>query len=406
MKTVTTMIKNSDILHIMLYLFNFVTIHNLISTFFNIQKGFEIQKLSAYFIYLLCVSIAEVCIKIPVITLLISWIAILRISLLYQEKLKYNLIYVTLILLIITVPQYITNIITGGLTSYIISAVLSEIISSYKHNLTFLSKLAVVIIPIISLIIELLFVSMNNDKIFLLSALLIFSLNTIVYFLNKSLSVNYIKNAEMAILEKENELYCRQCEIMQSSTDDLQSFRHDLNNQFIAVSELLSAKKYDDVQNMLHKLYEQTQANEIYSNTGNTAIDSIINYKFQNALNDMIDIETQIAVPFDIKIDTVDIITILGNLLDNALTAVMQTENRRILLKLAYTKGRLIIRVSNTYSNEIKYSGDDIITTKPDIKNHGYGLKNIADTIEKYNGYMETSHNGKKFTVDILLYLN
>ncbi|MDE5557321.1 MAG: ATP-binding protein [Ruminococcus sp.] len=400
------MIKNSDILHIMLYLFNFVTIHNLISTFFNIQKGFEIQKLSAYFIYLLCVSIAEVCIKIPVITLLISWIAILRISLLYQEKLKYNLIYVTLILLIITVPQYITNIITGGLTSYIISAVLSEIISSYKHNLTFLSKLAVVIIPIISLIIELLFVSMNNDKIFLLSALLIFSLNTIVYFLNKSLSVNYIKNAEMAILEKENELYCRQCEIMQSSTDDLQSFRHDLNNQFIAVSELLSAKKYDDVQNMLHKLYEQTQANEIYSNTGNTAIDSIINYKFQNALNDMIDIETQIAVPFDIKIDTVDIITILGNLLDNALTAVMQTENRRILLKLAYTKGRLIIRVSNTYSNEIKYSGDDIITTKPDIKNHGYGLKNIADTIEKYNGYMETSHNGKKFTVDILLYLN
>ncbi|MDE7364029.1 MAG: ATP-binding protein, partial [Ruminococcus sp.] len=199
--------------------------------------------------------------------------------------------------------------------------------------------------------------------------------------------------------------YCRQCEIMKSSTDDLQSFRHDLNNQFIAMSELLSAKKYDDVQNMLNSLYEQTQADEIYSNTGNTAIDSIINYKFQNIVHDNITVDTKISVPSDIKIDTVDIITILGNLLDNALTAVMQTENRCILLKLAYTKGRLVIRVSNTYSNEIRYSGDDIITTKSDIENHGYGLKNIANTVEKYNGYMKTNHNDKKFTVDILLYL-
>lgn len=400
------MIKNSDILHIIVYLFNCVTIRNLISTFFNIQKDFEIQKLSAYFIYLLCVSIAEICIKIPIITLLISWIAILRISLLYREKLKCNLIYVTLILLIITVPQYIMNIVTGGLVSYIASVVLSEFISPYKYNLTFLSKSAIVIIPIISLIIELLFLSMNNERIFLLSALLIFSLNGIVYFLNKSLSVNYIKNAEMVMLEKENQLYCRQCEIMQSSTDDLQSFRHDLNNQFIAMFELLSVKKYDDMQNMLGKLYEQTQANEIYSNTGNTAIDSIINYKFQNALNDRINIETQIAVPSDIKIDTVDIITILGNLLDNALASVMETENRYILLKIVYTKGRLVIRTANTYSNEIKYSGDDIITTKSDTVHHGYGLKNIADTVEKYSGYMDINHNSKKFTVDILMYLD
>lgn len=406
MKMVATMIKNSDILHIIVYLFNCVTIRNLISTFFNIQKDFEIQKLSAYFIYLLCVSIAEICIKIPIITLLISWIAILRISLLYREKLKCNLIYVTLILLIITVPQYIMNIVTGGLVSYIASVVLSEFISPYKYNLTFLSKSAIVIIPIISLIIELLFLSMNNERIFLLSALLIFSLNGIVYFLNKSLSVNYIKNAEMVMLEKENQLYCRQCEIMQSSTDDLQSFRHDLNNQFIAMFELLSVKKYDDMQNMLGKLYEQTQANEIYSNTGNTAIDSIINYKFQNALNDRINIETQIAVPSDIKIDTVDIITILGNLLDNALASVMETENRYILLKIVYTKGRLVIRTANTYSNEIKYSGDDIITTKSDTVHHGYGLKNIADTVEKYSGYMDINHNSKKFTVDILMYLD
>lgn len=396
MKTVAVMIEISDILYIMLYLFNFVTIHNLISTFFKIQKGFEIQQLSAYFTYFLCASISQICIKIPVITFITSWIAILRISLMYREKLKYNLIYVTLILLIITVPVHFFDIIYGGIVSYIISTLISGLFSYTRREITMVSKISVTLIPIISL-------AFVSDTVF--SATLIFALNAIVYFLNKSLSVNYIKNAEMTLLAKENELYCRQCEIMKSSTDDLQSFRHDLNNQFIAMSELLSAKKYDEVQNMLNSLYKQTQASEIYSNTGNTAIDSIINYKFQNALNDNITVETQIAVPSDIKIDTVDIITILGNLLDNAITAVMQTEKRCILLKLAYTKGRLVIRVSNTYSNEIRYSGDDIITTKSDTENHGYGLKNIADTVEKYNGYMNITHSDRKFTVDILLYL-
>ena len=47
----------------------------------------------------------------------------------------------------------------------------------------------------------------------------------------------------------------------------------------------------------------------------------------------------------------------------------------------------------------------EIITSKNDSKNHGYGLKNTEKTVEKYDGYMEINHSESIFKIDVLLYL-
>ena len=131
-----------------------------------------------------------------------------------------------------------------------------------------------------------------------------------------------------------------------------------------------------------------------------------LNYKLKNADVDGIEVETEISVPSKIDIEVSDLVTVLGNLLENSLTALdAVSKNRRLYLKVVYDRGRVIISVKNTYSTPVKYVNGEIVSTKDDTEKHGYGLKNIKRTVEKYDGYMETDHIQNIFTVDIILFV-
>ncbi len=145
----------------------------------------------------------------------------------------------------------------------------------------------------------------------------------------------------------------------------------------------------------------------IYSTTGNTVIDGLINYKLQCAANENITVNSEIAVPTDLEVETTDIVTILGNLLDNAIRALreLHPDERSLSVKVVYSQGRLIIQMINPYLTEVEYLNGELVSTQNDKHNHGFGIKNIETVVEKYDGYMEINHENSVFRVDILLYL-
>ena len=97
---------------------------------------------------------------------------------------------------------------------------------------------------------------------------------------------------------------------------------------------------------------------------------------------------------------------ILGNAIDNAIEAAEKTEEKYICLLLQYTKGRLLIQISNPYTGELKMGASgEYLTGKTEKEYHGFGLKNIRDTVEKYGGVMDINAKDRKFTLTILLYL-
>ena len=148
------------------------------------------------------------------------------------------------------------------------------------------------------MIYEIMFVDSNgaDRSKMITSVALLFIINATAFYLYDALSQSYIKQSQIRILEKENFLYSRQCEIMQSSTEELQSFRHDMNNQFIAIVQLLNSKKYEEAEIQLQKLSELTKSKIIFSTSGNVIIDGLINYKLQYAVADNIKVKTEIAV--------------------------------------------------------------------------------------------------------------
>lgn len=409
-----------NVIVLFLNLLNILILHNAYISISDKNRKTDIERIVAFSAYFLCMGIVQLCIKSLIISLSVQLVTILWVALTYKEKLKDNIISAVVLSCLLSIPDYVASKIIRSkpvLLSIIIASRMlilagSLLLYGFRKknlgsNLNEHSILFMTAIPVCSLIMQG-FILIDNGISYSITCgtILIILINIIAYCLYESLATHYVRNANIAILQRENELYSRQCEIMRESTEELQAFRHDLNNQLIAMNELLAANQVEAAKKQLHSLAVQTEPRIIYSYTGNTPIDSIINYKFQNAEKEHIKINTQIAVPSDIKIEVVDIITILGNLLDNAIEAVLLLkDNRLITLKLVYSQDRLIIRVTNSFNGIVKSMNGSIITTKADTANHGFGLANVQKIAEKYNGILKTGSSGGIFTVDVLLFI-
>lgn len=111
-------------------------------------------------------------------------------------------------------------------------------------------------------------------------------------------------------------------------------------------------------------------------------------------------------MPSDLSLSSFDLTVILGNLIDNALEAAMSVnENRFIDFKMDYSKGMMIIKISNPYSRDVKMENGKIITSKKDKVNHGLGLKSVNEVLERYNGMTKIEADGNIFTITAALYL-
>ena len=93
--------------------------------------------------------------------------------------------------------------------------------------------------------------------------------------------------------------------------------------------------------------------------------------------------------------------------MDNALRAIKEVnehgEESMLHLNLNYTKGRLILRIENSYLNVNLVQGN-FLTTKKDKKGHGLGLESVKEVVSKYDGVLQINCDKGVFIVEAVLY--
>lgn len=99
-------------------------------------------------------------------------------------------------------------------------------------------------------------------------------------------------------------------------------------------------------------------------------------------------------------IDDFDLCIIVGNALDNALESCLSVrdEHRFIDVKGGPSAGCLLIQVANSSARPALLAGNLPSTTKTNQDNHGFGLRNIRRSLEKYQGTMDTHWEDGVFT--------
>jgi sensor histidine kinase YesM len=232
-----------------------------------------------------------------------------------------------------------------------------------------------------------------------------------VFYLSNAISRLNEYNLKAILHSKEKEYYFAQCQLMQESVAQVKSIRHDMKMHLATASDYIANKKEDEAAVYINGLIGNIGASEVYSDTGNIAFDSIVNFKLKNAIEDNIKLDINILTPPVLNVEAVDIVTIIGNLLDNALDAVAKVDNKVIKLNIEHIKGNLFVKVENTFDGEVKYNpekngAEKMPATRKEGTEHGHGLANIRKSVEKYDGDMDIAHVGDVFSVSVLLYLS
>ena len=100
-----------------------------------------------------------------------------------------------------------------------------------------------------------------------------------------------------------------------------------------------------------------------------------------------------------------DLCTIIGNILENAVAASLEipAEKRSLLLSGLVQNNRLYIVATNSFNGLVKERNGKYLSRRH--SGSGIGLKSIRASAEKYHGKAEFSHDGCEFHSDVMLLL-
>ncbi|MGP1433391.1 MAG: ATP-binding protein [Catonella sp.] len=134
-------------------------------------------------------------------------------------------------------------------------------------------------------------------------------------------------------------------------------------------------------------------------------VDAILNSKYKDTLEKGIIFIFQLNDLSKINISDEDIVVILSNLLSNAIEACEKYSGKKIIkLKFVQEGDNIIISVKNTYNGKLGIKDGEIQTSKLyEIDEHGIGIKNIIDVIEKYQGSYTIQNDKEEFYFSIML---
>lgn len=193
-----------------------------------------------------------------------------------------------------------------------------------------------------------------------------------------------------------------QFQMTQETIDTINRKCHDLRHQ---IRRLAQSADIPDKEQYFQEIEDAIMIYDTALKTGNAALDTVLMEKGLFCKSHNIQ-WTCMADGTKLNcMEPEDIYAMFGNALDNAISAVMELSDplRRIISVKVVTQGEvLIIQIQNYYDKELRFK-DGIPETTKDVNVHGYGMKSLRYTAEKYNGTMSVTAENQIFNLQILL---
>lgn len=176
---------------------------------------------------------------------------------------------------------------------------------------------------------------------------------------------------------------------------DTIKFRHDWKNHMLLLQEMLEKEEYEKAESYFKELTASTLESVHKIATGNELIDMILSTKMNALEENKITLQCKGVLSEFNFMKHVDVCILLSNLIDNAIEANEKVEGfRYISLKAKKTEQLFYLEIRNPMEGKLQLEDHRILTTKEEKDNHGIGLQNVQDIIEKYNGeYHITTEN-------------
>ena len=218
------------------------------------------------------------------------------------------------------------------------------------------------------------------------------------YVMNRS-SQNEKLREELKMQEYQNSVNLDYYKNVEKNSVEARKIRHDLANMVQTAYEIMENGTESDKESakkMLAQLKTEVADIKIERFCQNTLVNAIASNKAAECRKNGIDFDFDLRVPETLGIEEVDICKAYVNIFDNAINAAKAIDGKRYVKIKSFTNsddGMLYISCENDVAPDYEEK------KKARTGEHGYGLKILRDTAEKYGGRLVTDDKGGAFTV-------
>lgn len=193
-------------------------------------------------------------------------------------------------------------------------------------------------------------------------------------------------------------------EYLENREKETKKFRHDLRSHMQMLSDLIKSREYDKVDDYMEKIHIKIDNIGNIVTVNNGMVDAIVNQYYIKAMECGVNMRVGGRFPSDCDIDAYNLCIIFSNILSNAVEAAVKSEEKKIDFECRYNKDKIVVVVKNSFKNIGQFDNGKMETQKEDINYHGFGLENIKESVEKYNGMVDIDILNNEFKLMIMLH--
>lgn len=290
------------------------------------------------------------------------------------------------------------------LFSTVITLVLRQLFRTHQKLGMVTSKrnwLYLFIVPILSIILAFTVSAIQGQvfgpdylSVISLLSLIVLSFSSLYFTLHLSQQQHaYYQNK----LDKEQlQFQLRETQQSQEEYQRLQSLRHDLKNKHLTLLALLEENP-DEAREYLHSLTDSISGKQTFYSK-NPTINFLLNQKLHD-VEDEIELEIDCFVPQELSIQPDILAVILGNCLDNSISACLRLTDkseRTLALNIRYFQHNLFISINNTFNEQEQ-------ETRKTRQRDGWGLRNVDALVQEYQGTIKRFKENGHYRTEILL---
>lgn len=242
----------------------------------------------------------------------------------------------------------------------------------------------------------------GKDYLFLLLvAIFIIIINLYLFHLLDMFSENRDLKYKLALYERQAksnyEYYAKQIE----SNKTALSVIHDIRKHIRILEDLKQTSISSEIQKYTDAFENMIEPLLVKQYCGNIILNIIINDKVDYCQKHFIKFCVDVQnICFD-YMKPIDITTVFGNILDNAIEACEKTNDKELSLKIYPFNDFVYVEVINSFCGDIKWDKKGHPMSLKG-EGHGIGLENVEKVLQDYNGNIQYSLMKEKFVVEIM----
>ena len=294
----------------------------------------------------------------------------------------------------------------AGKIIYFIGVIIIKYLGRKNEKHSEGSFMVLILVPIITFICVFVIIEMEIEKeVFAIICIISIAVNILTFSVNE---FTISKNNRIRVLEDENSK--NRCELEEykklgKAYEQIRIINHDFREHVRTLIALIDediekAKQY--IKSM--KLVSEKTKSERF--TDNTILNILLNEKVKECNKKGIKLYIESVNPKLDFISEIDMVAIFSNLINNAIEACADTEDKEIFINLCTVNDVFtVIKVENSAYREPVVLEGMLRTHKNDKQNHGIGIKSINNSLRKYGGNMSWTYDkvNKKFRTTVII---